>query len=272
MIKTNCRLLVITLISILYITTPGCRSPREYFQQADQAAYDIIRQKRQATSGQSEAIHIERPSDLLRRKILINQNLPVSGAASLGSDKLQSLKYWPDNEYSPYIDDPNNPSFTLNGKLLQLDLATVLRVAAFNSMEFQTRKERVFETALDLDLQRDAYRNTFSGILNGTFQSDQSGDQAVNGMEYGASTGVTRKLKTGARFKSGHCGRSGQSADSRGYLLTGITHLTPSISIPLLRGSGEHIATESLTQAERNVVYALQEFERYKKKPSSSGS
>jgi outer membrane protein TolC len=38
-----------------------------------------------------------------------------------------------------------------------------------------------------------------------------------------------------------------------------------SISIPLMRGSGEHIAAEPLTQAERNAIYELWDFERYKR-------
>ena len=38
-----------------------------------------------------------------------------------------------------------------------------------------------------------------------------------------------------------------------------------SVSIPLLRGSGKHIVTEPLTQAERNVVYAIYDFERFKR-------
>jgi outer membrane protein TolC len=38
-----------------------------------------------------------------------------------------------------------------------------------------------------------------------------------------------------------------------------------SISIPLLRGSGRHIVAEPLTQAERNVIYAMWNFERFKK-------
>jgi len=36
------------------------------------------------------------------------------------------------------------------------------------------------------------------------------------------------------------------------------------ISVPLLRGSGRHIVTEPLTQAERDVVYSLFTFERFK--------
>jgi hypothetical protein len=37
------------------------------------------------------------------------------------------------------------------------------------------------------------------------------------------------------------------------------------VSIPLLRGSGKHIVMETLVQAERNVVYAIYEFERFKR-------
>ena len=38
-----------------------------------------------------------------------------------------------------------------------------------------------------------------------------------------------------------------------------------SVSIPLLRGSGRHIVIEPLTQAERDVIYELWEFDRYKR-------
>jgi outer membrane protein TolC len=38
-----------------------------------------------------------------------------------------------------------------------------------------------------------------------------------------------------------------------------------SVSIPLLRGAGRHIAAEGLTQAERDVVYAIYDFERFKR-------
>ena len=37
------------------------------------------------------------------------------------------------------------------------------------------------------------------------------------------------------------------------------------ISIPLLRGSGKHIVFEPILQAQRDVVYEMYEFERYKK-------
>jgi hypothetical protein len=41
------------------------------------------------------------------------------------------------------------------------------------------------------------------------------------------------------------------------------------VSIPLLRRAGWQIVTEPLTQAERDVIYEIWDFERYKR-PSPS--
>ncbi|CAN0506166.1 unnamed protein product, partial [Laminaria digitata] len=45
---------------------------------------------------------------------------------------------------------------------------------------------------------------------------------------------------------------------------TGLS-LDSSLSIPLLRGSGKFVVTEPLTQAERDVVYSIYSFERFKR-------
>ena len=37
------------------------------------------------------------------------------------------------------------------------------------------------------------------------------------------------------------------------------------VTIPLMRGAGEFVVAEPLTQAERDVVYAIHEFERFKR-------
>jgi len=40
--------------------------------------------------------------------------------------------------------------------------------------------------------------------------------------------------------------------------------LTASVTQPLLRGAGRRIAQENLTQAERNVLYQIRSFNRYR--------
>ena len=76
--------------------------------------------------------------------------------------------------------------------------------------------------------------------------------------------GASRKLKSGVQLTT-------ELAVSLANLLTlnrassfGITG-DATVSIPLLRGSGRHIVTESLTQAERDVIYAIYQFERFRR-------
>jgi len=61
----------------------GCMSPTEYRAQADKAAAQIIADKQQEALGRTEPFTIERPQDTLRRKLLVSQNLPVTGGESL---------------------------------------------------------------------------------------------------------------------------------------------------------------------------------------------
>jgi outer membrane protein TolC len=150
------------------------------------------------------------------------------------------------------------------GKSLRLSLLDALQVSARNSREYQEVKEEVFRVALDLDLERNEFRNIFAGLLEGFIgTSGESGSAVSEGGASGESA-VARRLKSGAEL-------TGRIALDLIKLLTqdGSSSLgifaDATVSIPLLRGSGKHIVTEPLTQAERNVLYAMWEFERFKK-------
>ena len=99
---------------------------------------------------------------------------------------------------------------------------------------------------------------------NSSLNTDTTGDSTVTAAANSASAGVTRALTNGASVSAlvgvdlinlltqGGASSLGLSADT-------------SVSIPLLRGSGRYIVMEPLTQAERNVVYRIWEFEHYKR-------
>ena len=70
------------------LAVSGCQSPAEYRKAADDVANEIITEKQQQTLGRTEPFSIERPADTLRRRLLLQQDLPYTGPASLGSDKL----------------------------------------------------------------------------------------------------------------------------------------------------------------------------------------
>ena len=72
---TLLHLLNIVLFSALFVLA-GCQTPSQYRLEADKVATDIIREKQKQIFGQSEEFNIERPSDILRRRLLIDQGLP----------------------------------------------------------------------------------------------------------------------------------------------------------------------------------------------------
>ncbi|MCK4625268.1 MAG: TolC family protein [Phycisphaerae bacterium] len=241
----------------------GCR-PANYRREADKVGYGIIDKAQKQAFGQAEPFTIERPADALRRKLMLNQNLPHAGPASLGTNNLKPIAHWPEKDYParPAESPPQAP--WRKDRPLTLGLADALQVAARNNREYQTRKEDFFRTALALDLEANQFRNLLFGDAESEFSMDYSGEKPVRGLANTGNASWQRKLKNGTLLTVGfavdlvklltfdHSSSLGLYADA-------------TITIPLLRGSGRHIVTEPLTQAERDVIYSLHTFARFKR-------
>ena len=253
--------LAVLLCGLACVIMTGCKSPATYRREADQAAASIIRQKQRELLQNEEPFTIETPEDALRRRLLLGQDLPRAGAASLGSDQLEPVEHWPEKDYPR---TPDTSAAPLNkDEPVCLTLVDALQVAARNSRDYQSQKENLFRSALDLDLEADAFRSTFTGAISSLYSNDQNKTGPVAGLDNDADASWSRTFKNGATL-------SGNLAVDFAKLLTSPRSSSwgfladASMSIPLLRGSGRHIVTEPLTQAERNVVYAMHTFERYK--------
>lgn len=257
---SKCYILALLLLSLILLPL-GCKSPVEHRAEADNVAAEIITAKQKEAFGETEPFSIERPSDILRRRLLERQNLAVSSEASLGTDRLKPVKHWPDPEYLPGEPSGNSQDMPVEpNKPVKLSLLQALQVGARNSLDYQSRKENVFRTALALDLTR----HNFENIFNASADSELGTDTTATDLNTSAAAGVSRALKNGIDLSSsiginlfnlltqGGASSMGLSADA-------------SVSVPLMRGSGEHIAAEPLTQAERDVIYELWDFERYKR-------
>lgn len=186
-----------------------------------------------------------------------------------------------------------------NAKVIPLHEA--LRLAVRHNRDYQSRKELLYLQALDLTL----VRNEFTPIFNGTgaaavTRTQTPGTQTVlvpnpayakaqSGAGAGATTtvpqflekqittlvtdntltaqgnlGVSVLTRTGARlaadfttdflkFLSGNMTSAGDST------------LALTLTQPLLRGAGYRATMETLTQAERDLLYAIRDFTQYRK-------
>ncbi len=261
--------------AVLVMFLAGCR-PADYRIEADGVAYDIISRKQAEALGRTEPFTIERPADTLRRRLLLDQQLPRSANASLGSQDVEPIPQWPDRAYLEKRDgDDLFADSYATAQPLRLTLNDALQIAAHESREYQTQKERVFEAALQLDLEHDAFRRTWTGVLDGQYQAqlerevviDSEGRtdrQTVAGLEYGGLGGLSQQLKSGLSYTA-QIGLDLVSMLTQERLFSRGIFADATVTMPLLRGSGRFVVTEPLTQAERDVTYAVYEFERHKR-------
>jgi len=243
----------------------GCKSAPQYRQEADDAAYRIIQQAQTQALGRAEPFTISVPERRLREALLLEQALPYAAPDSLGSREVELIPQFPDASYSQQTGDPLPAAPWLDRAAQQgmtINLNEALMIGARNSRDYQAQKERVFVAALDLDFERDAFRNTWAGLMASEGIAELLGEDSA-GVEHRAELTLTRQFKSGMLLTA-KIGLdlvkllTGSGASSLGAFGDA------SVSIPLLRGSGQFVTTEPLRQAQRDVVYAIYEFERFK--------
>ena len=257
----NSRKLLFGTMSLLLVAT-GCKSTRDWRNEADSHAEALIKDAQGKVTGVEEPIVIESAADTLRRRLMLDQNLPKKTDASLGVRDLQDTERW---KTQKHLKDGAEYAERWNTKeKVMLSLLEAIEIAAKNNRDFQAQKETLYQAALSLDLEAHDFQTTFRGMLNGSIQSSY-GTRRNTGSVVGADGSLARKFKNGVELTSALSVDlakmlSGDRGSSFGLTYDG------SLSVPLLRGSGKFIVTEPLTQAERNLVYQVREFEQYKRR------
>jgi hypothetical protein len=148
--------------------------------------------------------------------------------------------------------------------LLTLDQAAEL--AMFNSREFQDQRENLYLAALPVTQERYAFTTQF-------FAAEQAiraytGRETVNGQTsnwtLNNGTGFSKILPTGALLLLNFANQTVFNfIDPKRTIST--TTLNFDAIQPLLRGGGKAVALESLTLSERNLLYAIRNFARFRK-------
>jgi len=161
----------------------------------------------------------------------------------------------------------DRPESTLRSRLeedpsleVELDLPGSLDVAAENSRDFQSRKERLYLVSLSLTAVRDDYLFNFTGSNDDTVSGvgDDSGSLSIRNDLF-ASRNTEAGGRVVASFVNTFLKDIVQGGSFNGASVLGLT-----FTQPLMRGFGKRIAREPLTQAERNVIYEMRSYERYR--------
>lgn len=253
-------------ILAIVVLCGGCRTTESWRDDADKKAARYLRVAQKEVTGREEVIEIETPAQTLRRRLLLEQNLPTFHVASLGIRDLSTNEYWNGSERLRTSEVDESLPLGTNG-VLTIGLTDAVQIAARGSRDYQEKKEGLYKVALGLDLENRKFRSTFTGMLNGSIESqeaDAADAERETSFREGNQLGVKRKFADGTELSSAIAVDlagmlTGEKTSSWGVFADA------SISIPLLRGSGRLVNQESLTQAQRELIYTVREFEQYKR-------
>ncbi len=153
-----------------------------------------------------------------------------------------------------------------------ISLAQAVAMATANNRDYQSRKESLYLSALRLTGTRHKYAMQWFGTIDSQYVKDAEGDDlsvqtgTTGSQDRDSGIGVkkTQLLGNGIRVSTGLAVEwlrylTGDPRTSLGSVLTA------SITIPLLGNRAGKLAQEELTQAERNVLYEIRTFNRYRK-------
>jgi outer membrane protein TolC len=157
------------------------------------------------------------------------------------------------------VQGPEAPPIVLHPPRV-LSLHEALEIAVHSGRDYLTRKESLYLTALGLTGTRYDFGPRLTAALSYTF-ADSDTTATTNGA--GAEAGVSQRLPWGGDLTlnaSAGYNDNGSVTNPRTFN----SGLGIALTQPLLRGFGSEVANEALTQAERDTLYAIRDFELFR--------
>lgn len=148
---------------------------------------------------------------------------------------------------------------------LELTLDEALRLAQRASPEYLRREEEYILAAIRLLIERHAWSPRLIHSLGAELAGMADDGEFQGAVNVINDLRVTRRLQSGGQVEAAWVWRATEQLRDQ---VTGryrqSSEVAVSASLPLLRGAGS-VASESLIQAERNLVYAARDYEEFRR-------
>lgn len=146
-----------------------------------------------------------------------------------------------------------------------LTLARAAELAMTRTHEYQTAKEHLYLTALNLrDVQHLYEWTPFARAIGGyAKEGDQGGEGGREALGVSGEGGIRKLLASGTVLTSGLS--VGYMDVLSGDFRSGLQAIfQAAVTQPLLRGADRKVVLEALTQAEQDTLYAIRDFNRFR--------
>jgi outer membrane protein TolC len=150
----------------------------------------------------------------------------------------------------------------------RLKLEQAVELGLINSREYQDRRENLYLTALPVTLERFAFSAQFFAAEQAIreWAGRETPDGRKNNWTLNSNAGLAKLFPTGALLLLNFANQTVFNlGGGNGRPLISQSTINLDLIQPLLRGGGRAVTLEPLTQAERNLVYEVRNFARFRK-------
>lgn len=151
--------------------------------------------------------------------------------------------------------------------LNDLGLVESLELSYIHSREYQFEIENVYLAALALTLQRFEFDVRYLGIGGGEPSANVTGRSVPDGQNSvtsGVRAGISQMLPAGGQWAV-ELANNTLWLFSHGNITESASTLSYRLTQPLFLGAGRKVVLNDLTQAERDVLYAVRDLARFRK-------
>jgi hypothetical protein len=147
-----------------------------------------------------------------------------------------------------------------------LKLEQAVELGLINSREYQDAREDLYMTALPVTLERYAFVAQFfaAGQAIREWAGSQTPQGHKNEWQLNSNTGFAKLFSTGALLLFNFANQTVFNLTGGGPTMTSQSVLNLDLIQPFLQGGGRAVALEPLTQAERNLLYQIRNFARFR--------
>jgi outer membrane protein TolC len=259
-----------SLLALLALL-PAC-SPTDYRNDADRETYQIIAEKAQDPRWQLREPSIYPPAGSRLHDPWDPDQPPMPPDDP--SAQAYSLSSWQTESRAESVEDPSwRESLDFKDSRLVLTPDRAVELGLLHSREYQAAVEELYLSGLALTMERYEFDVRWFGnsaaqlVHAGSEVTDGDGNDnggASNAVVVDNAAGFRRAFSTGGQllvelantFVWEFAGNDMRSTSS---------NVAIDLIQPLLRGAGQDVRLEDLTQAERNVLYAARRFARFRK-------
>lgn len=147
-----------------------------------------------------------------------------------------------------------------------LKLEQTVELGLINSREYQDAREALYMTALPVATERFSFAAQFFAVGQAFRQwaGIQTPETPHNNWTLSSNVGFSKLFSTGALLLADFANQTVFNLSGFGRSLTSQSTINLDLIQPLLRGGGRAVTLEPLTQAERNLLYEIRNFARFR--------